>query len=217
MALQMSRVVWREYSDPARQAQPAKVLRPKPPSYADSGTAVCAKPPLHFIEILVQTEMKERYIRMQSAASEFPPWKMQIWLWDIHDLQFWKVNLDIVQIFYLLFAHVLDNCFLLRMFSWSIISFILLTVRIHTQWNHQLMFVMIRDGLFNSTPPHVGIHLRPLSGVNGVFFTARSKVFEDTRPDECTAASTVASDWFAVVVFFFSLIVFVSLYFVRFF
>lgn len=45
------------------------------------------------------------------------------------------------------------------------------------------MFVMIRDGLFNSTPQHVGIHLRPLSGVNGVFARLALKVFEDTRPD----------------------------------
>lgn len=50
-------------------------------------------------------------------------------------------------------------------------------------WNHHLMFVMIRDGLFNSTSPHVGIHLRPLSGVNGVFARLALKVFEDTRPD----------------------------------
>lgn len=40
-----SRVVWRECSDPARQAQPAKVLGPKLSFYADAGTAVCAKPP----------------------------------------------------------------------------------------------------------------------------------------------------------------------------
>ena len=45
------------------------------------------------------------------------------------------------------------------------------------------MFVMIRDGLFNSTSPHVGIHLHSLSGVNGVFARLALKVFEDTRPD----------------------------------
>ena len=45
------------------------------------------------------------------------------------------------------------------------------------------MFVMIRDGLFNSTSPHVGIHLYSLSGVNGVFSRLALKVFEDTRPD----------------------------------
>ncbi len=59
------------------------------------------------------------------------------------------------------------------------LSFSLLCVCVcecmHAQWNHHLMFVMIRDGLFNSTSPHVGIHLRPLSGVNGVFCTARSE------------------------------------------
>lgn len=37
--------VWRQRSDPARQAQPAKVLGPKLSFYADAGTAVCAKPP----------------------------------------------------------------------------------------------------------------------------------------------------------------------------
>lgn len=45
------------------------------------------------------------------------------------------------------------------------------------------MFVMIRDGFFNSTSPHVGIHLHSLSGVNGVFSRLALKVFEDSRPD----------------------------------
>lgn len=63
------------------------------------------------------------------------------------------------------------------------LSFILWCVCIYAQWNHHLMFVMIRDSLFNSTSPHVGIHLRPLSGVNGVFARLALKVFEDTRPD----------------------------------
>lgn len=45
------------------------------------------------------------------------------------------------------------------------------------------MFVMVRDGLFNSTSPHIRIHLYSLSGVNGVFSRLALKVFEDTRPD----------------------------------
>ena len=67
----------------------------------------------------------------------------------------------------------------------SIIQCVCLCVCVctHAQWSHHLMFVMIRDGLFNSTSPHVGIHLRPLSGVNGVFARLALKVFEDTRPD----------------------------------
>lgn len=63
-------------------------------------------------------------------------------------------------------------------FIWCIIPHLFVQ---HAQWNHHLMFVMIRDGLFNSTSPHVGIHLRPLSGVNGVFARLALKVFEDTR------------------------------------
>lgn len=85
------------------------------------------------------------------------------------------------------------------------------------------MFVMIRDGLFNSTPQHVGIHLRPLSGVNGVFARLALKVFEDTRPDVMCIqppALLLLIDLlllgFEVVVFFCSIIVFVSLYFVIF-
>lgn len=46
--------------------------------------------------------------------------------------------------------------------------FIVVWVCMHAQWSHHLMFVMIRDCLFNSTSPHVGIHLHSLSGVNGV-------------------------------------------------
>ncbi|XP_044078718.1 dual specificity mitogen-activated protein kinase kinase 5 isoform X4 [Siniperca chuatsi] len=69
---------------------------------------------------------------------------------------------------------------------WSVgISFMELALGMfpYPQWNHHLMFVMVRDSLFNSTSPHVGIHLRPLSGVNGVFARLALKVFEDTRPD----------------------------------
>lgn len=42
-----SRVVWRERSDPARQAQPAKVLGPKLSFCADAGTAVCCRTPCY--------------------------------------------------------------------------------------------------------------------------------------------------------------------------
>lgn len=42
---------------------------------------------------------------------------------------------------------------------------------------------MIWDGLFNSSLPHVEIHLHPLSGVNEVVAGLVLKFFEDTRPD----------------------------------
>lgn len=58
------------------------------------------------------------------------------------------------------------------------------------------MFVTIRDGLFNSILPHVGIHLHPLSGVNGVFAQLALQVFEDTIPDVYTAGSAVAYGFF---------------------
>lgn len=50
------------------------------------------------------------------------------------------------------------------------------------------------------------------------FFTARSKVFEDTRPDVmCVQPQALLLLIDLLLCFFFSLIVFVSLYFVRFF
>lgn len=64
-----------------------------------------------------------------------------------------------------------------------VLSFVCVCVRVCAQWTHHLAFVMIRDGLFKSSSPRVGIRLRPLSGVNGVFARLALKVFEDTRPD----------------------------------
>ena len=70
---------------------------------------------------------------------------------------------------------------------------------VYTNGSHHLMFVTIRDGLFNSILPHVGIHLHPLSGVNRVFAQLALQVFEDTIPDVYTAGSTVA---YGLVLFF---------------
>lgn len=51
--------MWRECSDPARQAQPAKVLGPKLSFLQTLAQLSVQNPLLHFIEnILVQTEVE---------------------------------------------------------------------------------------------------------------------------------------------------------------
>lgn len=52
-----SRVVWRERSDPARQAQPAKVLGPKLSFCADAGTAVCCRTPCYTSQRTVERRL----------------------------------------------------------------------------------------------------------------------------------------------------------------
>lgn len=75
--------MWRECSDPARQAQPAKVLGPKLSFLQTLAQLSVQNPLLHFTEnILVQTEgevgddererERGREIGRGSVASEFP-------------------------------------------------------------------------------------------------------------------------------------------------
>lgn len=52
-----SRVVWQERSDPARQAQPAKVLGPKLSFCADAGTAVCCRTPCYTSQRTVERRL----------------------------------------------------------------------------------------------------------------------------------------------------------------
>lgn len=74
-------MVWRDRSDPARQAQPAKVLGPKLSFLQTLAQLSVQNPLLQFSEnVLVQTEgevvedERERKIGRESVASEFPLW-----------------------------------------------------------------------------------------------------------------------------------------------